>query len=68
MKKEELDNIINEQSNLVNLPNNQLVNFMELLSEEFDITKTDLINLSLYLDRIEFLYNNILKEYEKRAI
>lgn len=66
MKKEELENIINEQKNLKNLPNNVLVEYMDLLSNDFEITKNNIINQTYYLDKIEELYNNTLKVYEER--
>jgi hypothetical protein len=43
MTKEELDEIVNEQSNLGNLPNAKLVKFMDLLSNDFEITKRNVI-------------------------
>lgn len=67
MRKEDLENIIKEQGNLKNLPNNDLVSFLESLTDEFELTKTNLINLTIYLDKIEELYNNVLKEYDNRA-
>lgn len=66
MKKEELENIINEQKNLKNLPNNVLVEYLDLLSNDFEITKNNIINQTYYLDKIEELYNNTLKVYEER--
>ena len=66
MKKEELENIINEQKNLKNLSNNSLVEFMDLLSSDFEVTKNNIIHQTFYLDKIEGLYNNILKIYEER--
>jgi hypothetical protein len=66
MKKEELENIINEQKNLKDLPNNILVDFMDLLSNDFDATKNSIIQQTFYLDKIEELYNNVLKVYENR--
>ena len=66
MKKEELENIISEQKNLKNLSNNSLVEFMDLLSSDFEITKNNIIQQTFYLDKIEGLYNNILKIYEER--
>ena len=66
MKKEELENIINEQKNLKNLSNNSLVEFMDLLSSDFEVTKNNIIHQTFYLDKIEGLYNNILKVYEER--
>jgi hypothetical protein len=66
MKKEELEKIVNEQSNLKNLPNNELVGFMDLLSSDFELTKDNIIKSTLYLDKIEELYNNVLKVYQDR--
>ena len=67
MKKEEFENIIKEQSNLKNLPNQKLVEFMDLLSSDFEGTKQNIINSTLYLDKIEELYNNTLKVYQERT-
>jgi len=66
MKKEEFENIIKEQSNLNNLPNQKLVEFMDLLSLDFDGTKQNIINSTLYLDKVEELYNKTLKVYQER--
>jgi hypothetical protein len=67
MKKEEFENIIKEQSNLKNLPNQKLVAFMDLLSSDFEDTKQSIINSTLYLDKVEELYNNTLKVYQERT-
>jgi hypothetical protein len=66
MNKEEFENIINGQSNLRNLPNTTLSNFMDLLSQDFELTKDNIINQTIYLDKLEELYNNILKIYLER--
>ena len=66
MKKEEFENIIKEQPNLKDLPNQKLVEFMDLLSSDFEVTKNNIIQQTFYLDKIEGLYNNILKVYEER--
>jgi hypothetical protein len=66
MIKEDFENIINEQSNLKNLPNTTLANFMDLLSTDFEITKDNIIKQTIYLDKLEELYNNILKIYQER--
>lgn len=67
MTREELDEIVAEQSNLGNLPNAKLVKFMDLLSEDFEITKRNVIAGTIYLDKVEQLYNNILKTYNERT-
>jgi hypothetical protein len=66
MKNEEFEFIVNEQKNLKSLPNTRLVEFMELLSSDFELTKQTIINTTLYLDKIEELYNNVLKIYKER--
>jgi hypothetical protein len=67
MRKEEFENIIKEQSNLKNLPNQKLVEFMDLLSSDFEGTKKNIIDSTLYLDKVEELYNNTLKVYQERT-
>jgi hypothetical protein len=67
MRKEEFENIIKEQVNLKNLPNQKLVEYMDLLSSDFEGTKQNIINLTLYLDKVEELYNNTLKVYQERT-
>ena len=67
MTKEEFEKIVKEQSDLKNLPNNRLVEIMDVLSLEFESTKTNLINLTLQLDTIESLYNKTLNEYQTRT-
>jgi hypothetical protein len=66
MTKEEFENIIKIQTELNGLPNSKLIEVMDKLTTEFDETKQNLINTTLYLDKIEELYNNTLKEYQSR--
>jgi phage terminase Nu1 subunit (DNA packaging protein) len=66
MLKEEFENIVNEQTNLKNLPNTTLANYMDLLSTDFDMTRDNIIKQTIYLDKLEELYNNILKVYQDR--
>lgn len=67
MRKEDIENILEEIKDLPNIPNNKLVNLMDKLSAEFDQTKNSLIDLSFHLDNVESLYYRILNEYEKRV-
>lgn len=66
MNKEEFENIIELQKELKDQPNSKLIEVMEKLTTEFDFTKENIINSTIYLDKVEELYNNILKEYESR--
>lgn len=66
MTKEYFDNILSEQKNIKNIPNSKLIEYMDSITEDFEITKSNLINMSYYLDKLEELYNSILKEYQTR--
>jgi hypothetical protein len=39
---------------------------MDKLATDFDMTKTNIINMTVYLDKIEELYDKTLAEYESR--
>ena len=67
MTQEQLIKIIEEQKDLKNLPNNNLVQMMDLLSLEFEDVKKNLISITFHLDKVEELYNNSLKEFQNRA-
>ena len=67
MTTQELDEIVKEQGNIANLPNNILIKYLDLLSEDFETTKKNIIAGTIYLDKVEMLYNNILKIYNDRG-
>ena len=66
MKKEEFENIVNLQNNLKEQPNSKLIEVMDILTTDFELTKENIINLTMYLDKLEELYNNTLKEFQSR--
>ena len=66
MKKEEFEDIVKLQSELKEQSNSKLIEMMDKLTSDFDLTKENIINLTLYLDKVEELYNNTLKEFESR--
>jgi hypothetical protein len=66
MKKEEFENIVNLQNNLKEQPNSKLIETMDILTTDFELTKENIINLTMYLDKLEELYNNTLKEFQSR--
>lgn len=66
MDKNTFEKIVSEHKDLKNLPNSILIEHMDILSEDFEKTKSDIINLTYYLDKVEELYNSTLKEYELR--
>jgi predicted ATP-grasp superfamily ATP-dependent carboligase len=67
MIKEEFENIIKELGDLKNLPNTKLIEIMDKLTTDFDLTKNNIIGLTLYLDKVEELYNKSLEEYQSRT-
>ena len=67
MTKLELETIVSQLSNLKNLPNNVLINFMDLLTTDFEDTKKKLLELTYHLDSVEEYYNTIIKEFENRT-
>jgi hypothetical protein len=67
MKDEQFKEILESQQNLKDLPNTKLVEFMDLLSTDFDFTKDSIIKSTIYLDKIEELYNKVLKVYQERS-
>lgn len=66
MEKQEYDKILEQISNIKNIPNGKLVDWMDKLSMDFESKKSQIIGLTLELDNVELLYNNILKEYQNR--
>ena len=67
MTQEEF-NVINEiVKESKNIPNATLEETMDKLTSEFESTKNTIITMSFYLDKLEELYNNLLKEYKERT-
>jgi hypothetical protein len=66
MKDEKFKEILDSQSSLKDLPNTKLVEYLDLLSYDFDSTKESIIKNTLYLDSVEELYNRVLKVYQDR--
>ena len=66
MKDEKFKEILDSQLLLKDLPNTKLVEFMDLLSSDFDSTKESIIKSTLYLDKVEELYDRVLNVYQER--
>lgn len=66
MTKEKFEQISEKILDIKNTPNSDLIDIMDNLSIEFDIVKQKIIDMTFYLDKIELLYNNALKEFENR--
>ena len=67
MTKEEFEEIKSQQTDLKNLPNTTLISSMDKLSTDFETIKESIIQQTIYLDEVESLYNNILKEFQSRG-
>ena len=65
-KLKEFEDIVKLQSELKDQSNTKLIEIIDKLTTDFDLTKENIINLTLYLDKVEELYNNTLKEFESR--
>ena len=50
-----------------NIPNAKLEETMDKLTSEFETSKNAIIGMSFYLDKLEELYNTLLKEYKERT-
>ena len=57
MNKEEFENIVKELGDLKNIPNTKLIEIMDKLTTDFDTTKNNIRGLTLYLDKVEEMYN-----------
>jgi hypothetical protein len=66
MERKEFENIIETLGDLKNLPNAKLIEMMDKLSIEFEVTKSNIINTTYHLDKVEDTYNRILKEFDSR--
>jgi hypothetical protein len=66
MEKKEFENITQTLGELKNLPNAKLIEMMDKLTEEFEVTKSIIINTTYHLDKVEDTYNRILKEFDSR--
>ena len=71
---EKIDNMTQEEFKIVgevvkdikNVPNAKLEETMDKISSEFESTKNAILGLSFYIDKLEEIYNNLLKEYTDR--
>ncbi len=66
MTQEEFKVFIEVAKDAKNVPNQRLEQVMDQLATEFETTKQNILGLSVYLDKVEELYNTILKEYQNR--
>lgn len=58
---------LKKEKNISDLPNVDLIEYLDKLSIEFEILKNNIISMTHKLDEIEMFYNKILKEYQSRV-
>lgn len=63
----DINKIIEIAKDVENKPNKDLFSTLEILSEEFEKTKTLIIDLTRHLESVEDLYNKINNEIGKRT-
>ena len=66
MTQEEFKVIQENAKDVEKISNSKLEESMDKLASEFEEIKNSIIGMSFYLDKIEELYNRILKEYQSR--
>lgn len=66
MTQEEFKVMVETAKDVSKLNNKSLESSMDKLSAEFEETKQNIINMTYYLDRVEQLYETMLKEHTKR--
>lgn len=66
MTQEEFKIMVESAKDVDKLNNKSLESNMDKLAVEFEKTKQNIINMTYYLDRVEQLYETMLKEHTKR--
>ena len=66
MTQEEFKIVGEVVKDIKNIPNTKLEETMDKLTLEFESTKNTILGLSFYLDKLEEMYNTLLKEYTER--
>lgn len=66
MDNKQVNIILESQKKLNELPNNELVSQMDILSQEHEKIRDSIIQQTIYLDKLEELYNNLVKVYQQR--
>jgi len=67
MTKKDTDKALEIIKDFKSKSNKDLKFVMDLINEDFELTKKSLVKLSEHLDKLETTYNVILKEYQNRT-
>ena len=66
-KQEEAKKALEIIKDFKNKSNKDLIFVMDFITEDFELTKKNLIKLTEHIDKLERSYNLILKEYNNRV-
>ena len=66
MKKKDTEKAIEIIKDYKSRSNKDLIFVLDLIKEDFELTKQSLVKLSEHLDKLEVTYEVILKEYNNR--
>lgn len=66
MNKKDTEKALEIINDFKNRSNKDLLFVLNLLDEDFNLTKKSMIKLSEHLDKLENTYNVVLKEYQNR--
>jgi stage V sporulation protein SpoVS len=66
-KQEEAKKALEIIKDFKNKSNKDLIFVMDFITEDFELTKKNLIKLTEHIDKLEHSYNLILKEYNNRV-
>jgi len=61
------DEVLEIIKDFKNRPNKDLMKALDLINQDFEYTKNTMFNLTTHLDKLEYTYNLILKEYNNRT-
>ena len=67
LNQEDSNKVLNIVKDYKTKSNKDLIFVMEFIQKDFEVTKDSLLKLTPHLDKIENVYNTILKEYENRT-
>ena len=67
MKKKDTEKALEIIKDYKSKSNKELKFVLDLINEDFELTKNSLLKLSEHLDKLEATYNVILKEYQVRT-
>jgi len=62
----EIEKVIEISNDVENKSNKDLIKAMDLMVQDFEFCKKQIVDLTIQLDKLENTYNTLLKEYDGR--